>query len=475
MLRRTKIVATLGPATDAPGVLEDVIRRGADVVRLNFSHGGRGDHEKRVRAVRAASELAGRHVAVLGDLQGPKIRIERFAEGRVTLAEDEPFALDPAIEAHDGTASGVGISYADLAADVRPGDELILGDGQIELEVVAIRGARVETRVTVGGEVSDHKGINRRGGGLSVQALTEKDREDVRTAAALEMDYVAVSFVRQARDVEEARALLRAAGSEALVISKIERNEAIPRLDEICRASDAIMVARGDLGVEVGYAQLTGLQKRILQTARANDRVTITATQMMESMIHSPVPTRAEVSDVANAVLDGSDAVMLSGESAVGKYPGRAVEAMAEVIEGAEMYQLARSRGRDRFEGMIDRTDRAIARAVMFTANHMDVEAIVALTESGSTPLWMSRIRSDIPIFAFTRHERTRRRVALYRGVYPIPFEMAPDDPAGLYGAISRELTSRGHVKRGDQLILTMGELSGVSGGTNTMKILEVT
>jgi pyruvate kinase len=475
MLRRTKIVATLGPATDAPTVLEDVIRRGADVVRLNFSHGGAGDHEKRVRAVRAASERAGRHVAVLGDLQGPKIRIERFAEGRVMLAEGESFALDPGIEAHDGTAAGVGISYAELAADVRPGDELILGDGQIELEVVAVRGARVETRVSVGGEVSDHKGINRRGGGLSARALTEKDREDVKTAAALEMDYVAVSFVRQARDVEEARALLRAAGSEALVISKIERSEAISRLDEICRASDAIMVARGDLGVEVGYAQLTGLQKRILQTARANDRVTITATQMMESMIHSPVPTRAEVSDVANAVLDGTDAVMLSGESAVGKYPGRAVEAMAEVIEGAEMYQLARSRGRDRYEGMIDRTDRAIARAVMFTANHMDVEAIVALTESGSTPLWMSRIRSDIPIFAFTRHERTRRRVALYRGVYPIPFEKTPEDPATLYAAISRELTSRGYVKRGDQLILTMGELSGVSGGTNTMKILEVT
>jgi pyruvate kinase len=475
MLRRTKIVATLGPATDPPAVLEDVIRRGADVVRLNFSHGGPADHEKRVRAVRAASERAGRHVAVLGDLQGPKIRIERFAEGRVTLAEGEAFALDTGIEAHDGTAAGVGITYAELAGDVRPGDELILGDGQIELEVVAVRGARIEASVTVGGELSDHKGINRRGGGLSARALTEKDREDVRTAAALEMDYVAVSFVRQARDVEEARALLRAAGSEALVISKIERSEAIPRLDEICRASDAIMVARGDLGVEVGYAQLTGLQKKILQTARANDRVTITATQMMESMIHSPVPTRAEVSDVANAVLDGSDAVMLSGESAVGKYPGRAVEAMAEVIEGAEMYQLARSRGRDRFEGMIDSTDRAIARAVMFTANHMDVEAIVALTESGSTPLWMSRIRSDIPIFAFTRHERTRRRVALYRGVYPIPFEMAPDDPAGLYAAISRELTSRGYVKRGDQLILTMGELSGVSGGTNTMKILEVT
>jgi pyruvate kinase len=273
--------------------------------------------------------------------------------------------------------------------------------------------------------------------------------------------------------VEEARALLRAAGSDAGVVAKIERSEAIPRLEEICDASDAIMVARGDLGVEVGYAQLTGLQKRILQAARAADRVTITATQMMESMIHSPVPTRAEVSDVANAVLDGSDAVMLSGESAVGKYPGRAVEAMAEVIEGAETYQLARSRGRDRFEGMIDTTNRAIARAVMFTANHMDVAAIVALTESGSTPLWMSRIRSDIPIFAFTRHERTRRRVALYRGVYPVPFELVTD-PANLYAEISRELSERGYVKRGDRLILTMGELTGVSGGTNTMKILEV-
>jgi pyruvate kinase len=474
MLRRTKIVATLGPATDAPAVLEDVIRRGADVVRLNFSHGGPGDHDKRVAAVRAASERVGKHVAVLGDLQGPKIRIERFADGRVVLNEGDVFTLDPAIEPHDGTASGVGITYGDLARDVRTGDELILGDGQVELEVVAVKGSRVEARVTVGGEVSDHKGINRRGGGLSAKALTDKDLEDVRHAAALEMDYLAVSFVRQAADVEEARALLRAAGSDARVIAKIERSEAIPRLEEICRASDAIMVARGDLGVEVGYAQLTGLQKHILQIARANDRVTITATQMMESMIHSPVPTRAEVSDVANAVLDGSDAVMLSGESAVGKYPGRAVEAMAEVIEGAEKYQLARSRGRDRFEGMIDSTDRAIARAVMFTANHMDVEAIVALTESGSTPLWMSRIRSDIPIFAFTRHERTRRRVALYRGVYPVPFELTPGDPAELYRAISRELIDRGHVKPGDRLILTQGELTGVSGGTNSMKILEV-
>ena len=474
MLRRTKIVATLGPATDAPGSLEDVIRRGADVVRVNFSHGEPEDHARRVEAVRSVAQKVGKHVAVLGDLQGPKIRIERFAGGKAVLTEGESFSLDPSLDPHDGTDRAVGLTYADLASDVRPGDELILGDGQIELEVTAVNGLRVDCRVTTGGEVSDHKGINRRGGGLSARALTDKDREDVRLAAALDVDYLAVSFVRQSADVEEARALLRQAGSEARVVAKIERSESIPRLDEIIRASEAVMVARGDLGVEVGYAQLTGLQKRILQMARSLDRVSITATQMMESMIHSPVPTRAEVSDVANAVLDGSDAVMLSGESAVGKYPGRAVEAMAEVIEGAEKYQFARNRGRDRFEGRLRHFDQAIAHAVMYTANHMDVEAIVALTESGSTPLWMSRIRTDIPIFAFTRHERTQRRVALYRGVYPIPFDITHTDPAELYRAISKELLDRGHVKPGDELVLTLGELSGVSGGTNTMKLLRV-
>jgi len=474
MLRRTKIVATLGPATDAPGMLEDVIRRGADVVRVNFSHGTAGDHRKRVEAVRRAASAVGKHVAVLGDLQGPKIRIEGFASGVALLTEGEPFALDPGIGAKDGTDRAVGMTYPDLATDVAPGDELILGDGQIELRVVGIEGSRVQCVVITGGELSDHKGINRRGGGLSAKALTDKDREDVLLAAELDVDYLAVSFVRQASDVVEARALLTAAGSDARVVAKIERSEAIPVLGEIIKASDAVMVARGDLGVEVGYAQLTGLQKQILHMARSLDRVTITATQMMESMIHSPVPTRAEVSDVANAVLDGSDAVMLSGESAVGKYPGRAVEAMAEVIEGAETYQLARTRGRDRIEGRVAEFAQAIAHAVMFTANHMDVEAIVALTESGSTPLYMSRIRSDIPIFAFTRHERTQRRVALYRGVYPIPFDIVHTEPAKLYRAISKELLDRGHVGLGDELILTLGELSGVSGGTNTMKLLTV-
>ena len=474
LTRRTKIVATLGPATDTPGVLEEVIRAGADVLRVNFSHGGPADHRRRVERARQAAESVGKHIALLGDLQGPKIRIERFAGGRTVLTEGAAFTLDPALDTHDGTDRSVGMTYAQLAQDVAPGDELILGDGQIELVVTAIHGDKVECRVLVGGELGDQKGINRRGGGLSAKALTDKDRDDVKLAASLDIDYLAVSFVRQAADIDEARSLLAAAGSDARIVAKIERSEAIPRLDEIVQASDAVMVARGDLGIEVGYAELTGLQKHILQVARKHDRVTITATQMMESMIQSPVPTRAEVSDVANAVLDGSDAVMLSGESAVGKYPVRAVEAMSEVIVGAEKYQIARNIRGERFEGRVSEFAQAIAHAVMYTANHMAVEAIVALTESGATPLWMSRIRSDIPIFAFTRSERTRRRVALYRGVYPIPFDITHTDPAELYKAISRELIERNFLRSGDEIILTLGEFSGVSGGTNTMKLLEV-
>ena len=475
MLRRTKIVVTLGPATDAPGVLEDVIRRGADVVRVNFSHGKPGDHRKRVEAVRQAAATVGKHVAVLGDLQGPKIRIERFAGGAAILTEGEPFTLDPGLGAHEGTDRAVGMTYPDLATDVQAGDELILGDGQIELRVVGVEGARVECRVITGGELTDHKGINRRGGGLSAKALTDKDREDVRLAASLEVDYLAVSFVRQAADVEEARALLKAAGSDARIVAKIERSEAIPRLEEIIKASDAVMVARGDLGVEVGYAELTGLQKRIIRMARARNRPVITATQMMESMIVNPVPTRAEVSDVANAVMDGTDAVMLSAETAVGKYPVKVVQAMAQVIEGAEKYHMTYRRDRTRLDGHFTRTDEAIAAAVMFTANHLDVKAIVALTESGSTPLWMSRLRTDIPIYAFTRQESTRRRVTLYRGVYPIAFDVTHTQPEILYPTIFDQLLELGLAAEGDLIIATKGELSGVTGGTNSMKILRVT
>ena len=475
MPRRTKIVATLGPATDDLKVLTALIRAGADLVRINFSHGTAEDHARRVRLVHDAAKAAGRYVGILGDLSGPKIRIERFAAGPVTLVEGDEFALDAALDPSAGNAAEVGVAYKALPEDVAPGDTLLLNDGLIALEVRRAEGSRVVTRVVVGGELSDNKGLNKQGGGLSAGALTDKDRRDIRTAAELGVDYLAVSFVRDAADIGEARRLLQAAGGDGRIVAKIERSEAIEDLEHIVRAADAVMVARGDLGVEMGYAELTGLQKRMIRLARGRNRPVITATQMMESMIQNPVPTRAEVSDVANAVLDGTDAVMLSAETAVGRYPVKVVRAMAQVIEGAEKYQMTYRRDRTRIDGHFERTDEAIAAAVMFTANHLDVKAIVALTESGSTVLWMSRIRSDIPIYAFTRSERTRRRVTLYRGAYPIAFDVTHTDPAVLYPTIFDLLLELRLVEEGDLVIVTKGEFSGVSGGTNTMKILEVT
>jgi pyruvate kinase len=475
MLRRTKILTTLGPSTDNPKTLAEMIRAGADVVRINFSHGDPEAHTRRVEMVREVAEQVGKWVAVLGDLQGPKIRIERFANGPVQLVEDALFTLDVSLDPKGGDQSAVGVAYKNLPRDVQVGDTLLLDDGQIVLEVIDVDGPRIRTRVVVGGQLSDNKGINKQGGGLSAGALTDKDRADIRLAAELGVDYLAVSFARDGGDIEEARHLLRKEGGHGYLVAKIERSEAIANLDRIIHASDAVMVARGDLGVEVGYAELTGLQKHIIAAARRRNRVAITATQMMESMIHNPVPTRAEVSDVANAVMDGTDAVMLSGESAVGKYPVKAVQAMAQVIMGAEKYEAAHSPIRHRRDDTIcERTDEAIAMAVMYTANHLNVKAIVALTESGSTPLWMSRIRADIPIYAFTRHETTRRRVMLYRGVYPVNFDITHTDPQKVYADICRTLLQQGMVEIGDRIILTKGELTGVSGKTNSMKILEV-
>jgi pyruvate kinase len=475
MLRRTKILTTLGPATDNPKVLAELLRAGADAVRINFSHGQIEQHAHRVRMVREIAAQLHKWVAVLGDLQGPKIRIERFADGKVTLIEGESFTLDVSLDPHEGTASAVGVAYKHLPEDVRLGDTLLLNDGQIVLNVVDVAGPRIHTRVVVGGELSDNKGINKQGGGLSAGALTDKDRADIRMAAELGVDYLAVSFARDASDMEEARALLRTAGSQGALVAKIERREAIDNLERIIAASDVIMVARGDLGVEMGYAELTGLQKHIIAATRRRNRVVITATQMMESMIHNPIPTRAEVSDVANAVMDGTDAVMLSGESAVGKYPVKAVEAMAQVITGAEKYESSHTPVRHRVESSgFNRTDEAIAMAVMYTANHFQVSAIVALTEAGSTPLWMSRIRSDIPIYAFTRHESTRSRVMLYRGVYPVAFDITHTNPEVVYTAIFKRLIEEHLVAEGDRIILTQGELTGISGKTNAMKILEV-
>jgi pyruvate kinase len=473
MPRRTKIVATLGPATDTPEVMQSLVRAGVDVVRLNLSHGEHADHRHRLELVRAAVQATGKDVGVLADLQGPKIRIEKFRGGCVTLKDGESFVLDAALADNAGTEKSVGLTYKALPRDVKAGDLLVLGDGEISLRVKKVDGTRILCTVENGGELSDHKGINRQGGGLSAKALTEKDLHDIKLAAELGVDYLAVSFPRDAGDIEHARKLLQTAGSKAGIIAKIERTEAIANLDDIIQASDIVMIARGDLAVEIGDAELPGIQKHIIRRARDLNRVVITATQMMESMIHSPVPTRAEVLDVANAVLDGTDAVMLSAETAAGKYPLKTVEAMARVCEGAERQHMS-SGLQQRLDRHFERVDEAIAMAVTFTANHMDVKAIIALTESGSTALWMSRISSGIPIYAMTRHEATRRRVTLYRGVYPVAFDVMHTNPDHILRSAADELKNRKIVADGDYVICTKGELSGVSGGTNSLKILRV-
>lgn len=473
-MRRTKIIATLGPATDEPAILEKLIRAGTDVVRVNFSHGDWADQLRRINMVREAAKRVGRYVAILGDLQGPKIRIRRFVSSPVTLKEGQTFVLDSAMARDAGTEAGVGVAYEGLARDLKPADVLLLDDGNLTLDVTEVQGTRIICRVRVGGQLADAKGINKHGGGLSAPALTDKDREDIKYAAKAEVDWLAVSFVRSADDMHEARQLLRDAGGIGHLVAKIERAEAVDNLDAIIEASDAVMVARGDLAVETGYASLTGLQKRIIKHARSRHKIAITATQMMESMINSQMPTRAEVSDIANAVMDGTDAVMLSAESAVGRFPVRAVEVMADVCVGAEAYRLTGSASR-RQDEQFQYVDQAIAMAVMHTANHLDVHAIIALTESGSTALWMSRIRSDIPIFAFTRHEATLRRVALYRGVYPVAFDPTLLHISTLYQDIFARLLELKHVREGDSLIFTKGDMSGVSGGTNSMTILRVT
>jgi len=477
-LRRTKIVATAGPATDKLETLVEMLRAGLDVVRLNASHGTVDDRRRRLALIREAAQRADRCVGVLMDLGGPKIRIDCFREGRVQLTEGQLFTLDTTFDARAGTDSVVGVAYKNLPKDVSAGDALLLSDGQIVLDVEKVSATAVETRVRVGGELSDRKGLNRQGGGISAPAISERDRDDIRFAAEEGVDYMAVSFARDADDIKQARSLMRAAGGDARIVAKIERHEAIDNLGGIIDASDAVMVARGDLGVEMGYAEITGLQKTIIHETRTRNRVVITATQMMESMIHSPVPTRAEVSDVANAVMDGTDAVMLSAESATGRYPVRAVQAMAQVIEGAEKYQLTHPRSRHRAaDGEVKGSEEAIAMAVMYTANHLKVRAIVALTESGATPLYMSRIRADIPIYAFTRQEATRRRVTLYRGVYPVIFDVTAGGSStqDLYRALFARMLELQLVEKHDLVILTRGERSGEQGGTNSMQILKVT
>jgi pyruvate kinase len=473
MARRTKIVATLGPATSSQKILDELIGAGVDVVRINLSHGNHEEHRRRVEMVRDRARASGRQVGILVDLQGPKIRIGRFRNGPINLVEGEEFILDAGLPLSDGDQGRVGLTYKEMMDDLGRGDTLILADGAIELRVSEVDGPVARCRVMVGGELSDNKGVNRQGGGLSAPALTDKDREDIKFAAAVAADYIAVSFVCSAEDVREARRLLREAGGQGGVVAKIERAEALECVDEIITASDAIMIARGDLGVEIGDAELPSIQKRLIKKARERNIVAITATQMMDSMIHSPIPTRAEVFDVANAVLDGTDAVMLSAETATGKYPVRAVEAMDRVCREAEKNSLV-TRSHHRLNSVFGRIDEAIAMAAMYTANHLGVAAIAALTETGSSVKWMSRISSGIPIYALTRNVFTRRKVTLFRGVYPVSFDVATADVAKVNQEIIDELVRRGAVRTNDLVIITKGDRRGVQGQTNIMKIMRV-
>ena len=474
-LRATKIVATLGPASSEPAMLEKMIRAGVNVVRLNFSHGTAEDHVNRARLVREAALRAGCEVAIMADLQGPKIRVGKFAEGKVHLVAGERFVLD-ASRTEPGDIKGVGLDYKELPRDVRVGDVLLLNDGLIVLTVDAVRGEEVHTTVKVGGDLSNNKGINKQGGGLTAPALTAKDMDDIKTAMSFQADYVAVSFPKNATDMEMARQLAYVAGEayrhKPAMIAKIERSEAIPQLENILRASDGIMVARGDLAIEVGNAAVPALQKRMIRMAREMDKIVITATQMMESMIVNPVPTRAEVSDVANAVLDGTDAVMLSAETAAGKYPVETVEQMANIAQAAERTDEMQMDA-DFTNKKFGRIDQSIAMGALFTAHHLGCKAILALTESGSTALWMSRHNIKVPIYGLTSQVQSQRKLALYRNVRPLLMPKLSDRDEALAKAESL-LVEMGVLKPGDTYAITCGEPMGYPGGTNMLKVCRV-
>lgn len=478
MFRRTKIVTTLGPATDRDDNLRRIIKAGANVVRLNFSHGSPEDHLKRATDARNIAKELGVHVAILGDLQGPKIRVSTFKDNKkVQLDLGQAFILDADLEKGQGDEHQVGIDYKELPKDVVIGDILMLDDGRVQLRVEKVEGNKVHTSVTVAGPLSNNKGINKKGGGLSAAALTEKDKRDIVTAAAIKVDYLAVSFPRSGADLNYARELAQKAGSNALIVSKVERAEAVvsdEAMDDVILASDAVMVARGDLGVEIGDAALVAVQKKLISRSRQLNKSVITATQMMESMITSPMPTRAEVMDVANAVLDGTDAVMLSAETAAGDFPEETVMAMANVCLGAEGHpsvQVSKHRLDERFTSV----EETIALSTMYAANHLEgVKAIVALTESGATPQLMSRISSSLPIFALSRHDVTLAKMALYRGVQPFFFDSTAHSAEELAKKALEALQAAGYLNSGDMVLMTKGDAMETIGGTNTSKVLIV-
>ena len=472
MHRRTKIIATLGPATDDEQILSELIDAGVDLVRLNFSHGTIEQHKRRVEMVRRISESKHYHIGILGDLQGAKLRIGRFKQDKITLQTGNEFCLDAELDLESGDQHTVGFTYKGLVDDVVEGDTLLLDDGRIALDITAVEGNIVKTTVKVGGELSSNKGMNRRGGGLSAECITEKDINDIAHAKELDLDYIAISFLKNTSDIQRVRDLLRENDCDAAIVSKIETSESLQIIDDIMECTEAIMIARGDLGVEIGDEEVPAVQKSLISKAAKTNCLVITATQMMESMIYSPIPTRAEVSDVANAVLDGTDAVMLSGETAVGSYPVQTVNAMSRVCRASEVREAELHA--DYEHAACERVDRGIAMSAMYLANHLDVAAIAALTESGSTPLWMSRISSNIPIYALTRHVKTCRRVTLYRGVFPAKLNFLGKTHAEVNHAAVTVLQHSNEVEDNDLVILTKGDLIGVDGGTNAMKVLRV-
>ena len=477
-MRRTKIVATLGPSSDRPGLLKELLLAGVDVCRLNFSHGSADDHRRRAQEVRDIARDIGRTVAILADLQGPKIRIARFRDGSVNLKTGDQFVLDAEFDPDDGDQTRVGLDYRQLPKDSSPGDVLLLDDGRVVLRVVSVNGLQVVTEVITGGTLSDNKGINKQGGGLSAAALTDKDFRDMDVVAEIEADFVAISFPRDAEDMRLARAALKERGSDADLVAKIERAEAVASdiaLDDLISASDAVMVARGDLGVEIGDDRLIGVQKKIIARARALDRPVITATQMMESMISNSMPTRAEVFDVANAVLDGTDAVMLSAETAAGDYPVETVLATAKTAEGAEQTEQAQALGA-RVEAQYVRRDEAIALGAMYIADHLkNLAAIICITESGSTPLWMSRTGASLPVVALSVRSKTLARMALFRGVKPLAFDPPTDKPMSFvdHFVVVQVAESLG-LPDDSQVLLTRGDRLNNPGGTSTLKIVSV-
>lgn len=471
MLRKTKIVATLGPASSSEKMIARLIMAGVNVVRLNFSHGTAEDHINRTEIVRKIAANLGRPVGVLCDLQGPKIRIGKFEQGKITLKTGDLFRLDADCALGDQTK--VGLDYKNLPQEVVAGNLLLLDDGRITMSVECVVGNQIYCVAQTGGVLSNNKGINLQGGGLAADALTKKDIADLKTAVALDADYIAISFPKNAADMRHAKGLVKKAGGSASIIAKIERAEAITNLEAIIEASDAIMVARGDLGVEVGDAAVPGLQKRMIRMAREQNKLVITATQMMESMISSPIPTRAEVSDVANAVLDGTDAVMLSAETAAGQYPLEAVQAVHRVCVEAEKEYEGLRRTKSELQ-QLQHTDEAVAAAAIFTSQHLNVKAIAALTQSGNAAQWLSRADSRVPIYALSPNTVARRKLTLHRNVFPFPIDQSGKNKDEILREMEQVLLTNEAVQTDDLVLFTFGEPIGSPGGTNTLKIIKI-